>query len=179
MPDPFRLKVMKAICDQLKKITPANGFTHDLQDYTDAGGRTNQLRVFRGRDLYGDNDPLPMISVLEDFKSREDEEDDPYPYGSQQAQRNEFRVLIMGFVRNDQDNPLDPAYHLSAEVIKCLAESKVKYDILGLGAEKPSVDKMVIGAPVHRPADNDISSVAFFFLKLRLTLIEDLENPFA
>jgi hypothetical protein len=177
-PDPFRLRVMKAVCDRLKTITVQNGYRHDLSDYTDTAGRENQLRVFRGRDLYGDNDPLPMVSVLEDFRSREDEEDDPEPK-SAQVQRNLFTILIMGFVPNDQNNPLDPAYQLSADVIKCLSGAKVKYNILGLGNNLPSVDKMIIGSPVHRPADNDISSVAFFFLKVRLSLIEDQENPFA
>ena len=176
--DPFRLRVMKAICDQLKTITIENGYRHNLNDYTDSVGRPNQLRVFRGRDLYGDNDPLPMISVLEDFRSKEDEENDPDSRQAQ-VQGNPLTLLIMGFVPNDQNNPLDPAYLLSADVIKCLAKAKVKYDILGLGSDLPSVDKMIIGAPVHRPADNDVSSVAFFFLKVRLTLIEDLENPFA
>jgi hypothetical protein len=178
VPDPFRLRVMKAVCDQLKTITVDNGYLHDLSDFTDSAGRENQLRVFRGRDLYGENDPLPMISVLEDMKNREDDEDDPNPHGDQAVQRNEFRILIMGFVKNDQDNPLDPAYLLSADVIKCLGASKKRHDILGLGNNVPSVDKMIIGSPVHRPADNDISSTAFFFLKVRLVLLEN-QDPFA
>ena len=37
--DPFRLRVMKAVTDTLKTISPANGYINDLTDTTDAVGR--------------------------------------------------------------------------------------------------------------------------------------------
>lgn len=174
MPDPFRLRVMKAVSAAIKGITPANGFTHDLSDYVDADGITRE-RVFRGRDLFGPSDGLPMISILEDFRAQPIKAQSPEGGN----QRNAFPILIQGFVKDDADHPLDPAYMLEAEVRQVMAAANVRFNILGTGDRAPCVSDMVIGAPICRPADNEYSTVAYFFLSVTLTLSEDLTRPFA
>lgn len=174
MADPFRLRVLKALCDQLKTIKPANGYTNDLSDYTDDAGRPAE-RVSRGRTVFGDNDPLPMLAILEEARPSETSN------GSSNAPvaMNQFRLLIQGFVPDDRAHPLDPAYHLSAEVTKALVAAKKGGNILGLGGVAPCVTAMSIGQPVHRPGDDDVSAVAYFLVPVTLTLAENLETPFA
>lgn len=175
MPDPFRLRVMKAVCDAIKTVTPANGYTNDLGDYTDDAGR-NTERVFRGRDIFATTEPLPLIAVLEDFREKEliDERND----SSQRT--GPWKLLIQGFVPNDPEHPLDAAYVLGAEVIMALSKAKTqRFNILGFGSKLPCVSGMKIGQMVARPADGDVSDTAFFYLSVTVNLVEDLENPFA
>lgn len=176
MPDiPFRLKVMMAVTDQLKTITSANGYNHDLSDFTDEAGRPAE-RVYRGRDRFGESDALPFISILEDFRAQ-DATNEAAPNGT--AQENDWALLIQGFVKDDKDHPLDPVYWLEADVRRALVAAKNRYDILGLGDRAPCVVDMKLQNPVCRPADGEVSDVAYFFLKVTLTLVEDLESPFA
>lgn len=177
MPDAFRLRLMKGITEALKQITPANGYTHDLSDYTDSAGRTAE-RVFRGRDVFGQNDPLPMLAILEDPRAPE-----AFNGSTTSAKaQNTFRVLIQGFVRDDKNHPLDPAYALAAEAIKVIAVAKAANSgILGLNQKmrSPCVTSVQIGQPVHRPGKDEVSEHAYFLFGLTLLLAEDLENPFS
>lgn len=169
MSDPFRLRVLKAMTAALQEITPANGYTHDLS-----------TSVYRGRDTFGDGDPLPMVSILENPRAL----DPSQPRETGQSQGG-WELLLQGFVKDDFENPTDPAYLLEAEVRKRLAEEKRRgsdYDstgIFGMGQHVPCVTEIVIGSPVCRPADGQNSDVAFFWLSVTLTLAEDLEKPFA
>lgn len=175
MADPFRLRVMKAVCERLKSIAPANGYTHDLSDFIDEAGRDSE-RVFRGRLVFGENDPLPALAVLEDPRAIEANNGS----GNSPVAANEFRILVQGFVTNGVDHPLDPAYQLSAEVIKALVEGKRdKFNVLGLGHRAPCVMSLSIGQPVHRPPDDEVSAVSYFLVGVTLTLAENLETPFA
>lgn len=177
MLDPFRLRVMKGVCDVLKSITVANGYAHDMADFQDSAGRTAE-RVFRGRDFFGDNDPLPMLSVLEDPRSPEAMNG---PTTSAKSQ-NTLRLLIQGFTKDDKSHPLDPAYRLSADTIKAIAAAKRSdTGVLGLNRplRAPCVMAVSIGQPIHRPGGDDVSDHAYFLVGLTLLLAEDLENPFA
>ncbi|RWF33715.1 MULTISPECIES: hypothetical protein [unclassified Mesorhizobium] len=173
---PFRLRVVKGVCAALKTITPANGHLHDFSDFIDDAGRPAE-RVFRGRTVYGDGDPLPMLSVLEDPRARE-----PVGGGLKGGfSSNEFRLLIQGFVQDDKDHPLDPAYLASADVISALVKAKLvnNFNFLGLGNVAPCVIEILIGEPVHRPPDDEISAVAYFLVPVTLILAENFETPFA
>jgi len=173
--DPFRLRVQKALTAALKEITPANGDTHDLSDVTDRTGLT-EAKVVRGRDTFGDGDPLPLVCILEDPRMLDaNNADDGYT-----ASSGDYRLFVQGFVEDDRENPTDPAYLLVAEVIRALVrQKKDRFNILGLGDTKPCVESMVIGQPVVRPGDDIVSSVANFYLPVTLKLVEDLEEPFA
>lgn len=177
MPDSFRLRVMKGLCDALKEITPGNGYQHDLSNFSDSAGRDTE-RVVRGRAQFGENDPIPIIAIIEDPAT---ELPVNGPTTSSKAQ-NTFRVLIQGFVKDDPDHRLDPAYALSAEVIVALVRAKqAKEGILGLDQplRAPCVMAMSIGQPVHRSGDDEVSDPAYFMIRVSLLLAEDLEQPFA
>lgn len=168
--DPFRLSVMKAITAQLKSVTLTNGYSHDLSDTTDRAGRTVS-RVSRGRVRFGDSDPIPMVAVLEDPRAIEAHNaSDENPIAA-----NKFRILIQGFVQDDKENPLDPAYQLSADAISALVKAKGdRFNILGMNGR---VSALSIGQPVHRPGADEVSEHAYFVFGVTLTLIEDLERP--
>lgn len=175
--DPFRLRVVKGVCGTLKTITPANGYQHDFSDFTDEAERPAE-RVFRGRTVYGESDPLPMLSVLEDPRARE-----PVGDGLRGGlSNNPFRLLIQGFVEDDKDHPLDPAYRAAADVIAALAKAQddaKDYNFLGLGNHAPCVVDILIGEPVHRPPDDEVSAVAYFLVPVTLILAENIKTPFA
>lgn len=156
MPDSFRLQVLKALTEAIERIRPVNGYAHDL---------TNA--VFRGRTVFGSGDPIPMVSILEaplQPESYETPRDDKDTYG-------ELQLLIQGFVKDDHQNPTDPAHELLFEVKKALAATKNRANILGLGSK---VDKLIIGGGVCRPADGQVSDKAYFWLPVTVHFVEDL-----
>lgn len=166
MSDCLRLRVLKAITTALKTISPANGFEDDVSD-----------AVFRGRAYYGADDPLPMIGLIEPPVS-----DDPL-YGRADSTVNAapWSVIVQGFVRDDKMNPTDPGYRLQSAVRKVLAAEKARTGVGGdrrtpniLGMEG-AVTKLEIGSPIVRPSD-DISTVAYFWILIRITLVEDLSS---
>lgn len=175
-PDPFRLRVLKALTAQIKTVTPANGFTNDLSDFADPDDAAiTRARVFRGRELFGTSDPLPMVSILEDPRALEPLQS---PDGGTTT-AGDWDLMVQGFVDDDPENPTDPAHVLAAEVVSVIvAAAKNRNNILGLGFREPCVKKISIGSPVVRPADGSPSDQAFFWLTLTLTLIEDREKPF-
>jgi hypothetical protein len=161
MTDSFRLRVLKAVTTAIQQITPANGYQHDLSQ-----------AVFRGRTMFGETDPLPMVSILE-APLQPDQLPVPKNAG---ANLGDWELLIQGFVVDDYLNPTDPAHALLAEVKKALAVQMARRDnILGLGSK---VDRLSLGTGTCRPAD-DISGKAYFWLPLIVRMVEDLDDPFA
>lgn len=172
MTDAFRIRVQKAITAALQEITPANGYDHDFSDC-----------VFRGRLIYGDSDPVPMISILEP----------PLPPDRLPAPMNaghnagDYDLLIQGFVKDDRENPTDPAHKAMADVKKRLAfEQKRQHTLprrgfnpFGLDSEKGNrVESFKIGAGVVRPPEEGVSTKAYFWLNLSLKITEDNSDPF-
>ncbi len=174
LPVPFRLLVLQKLTEKLQAITPAHGYHFDLTS-----------AVFRGRTWFSDDDPLPMISLLEP----------PFAIDQNRTQADntdrtgDWEILIQGWVEDDSANPTDPAYVLAAEVIKALADSKKEIrtgtrtsDIFGLGAGFGDRDNAItaldIGAPVVRPAD-DVSARACFYLLVTFKIAEDMSAPFS
>lgn len=178
--DPFRLRVMKALCASLEQITPTNGYKHDLTG-----------AVFRGRDLFGGDpenggDPIPMLSILEP----------PLPIDQitappiAQTSMGDWDLLVQGFVFDDLKNPCDPAYVLLADVKKRLAYEKARTIEGSRGSSDPfgmgragngvcnSVKELVIGPGVVRPPGDGVSDKAYFWLTLTLKITEDIEQPF-
>lgn len=185
MPDPFRLRVLKALTDALKEITPANGYEFDMSDaiVTEDGQTGTIPRVTRGKVIFGDNDPLPNIVILEQ----------PQPLDQQPTQTNNpvatgpWDLLIQGFVTNDVHNPLDPAHRLMGEVKAILAKEKLRTspinnspDYLGLGDRKSNVIVgFSIGPGSVRPADGVTNDTAYFYLTLSLMVTENAVKPYA
>ena len=167
--NPIRLEIHKRLTAALEEITVANGYVTDL-----AG------KVFRGRALYGDSDPLPMVSILEvpiPIDQR------PMP-GESALGSGGWELMIQGFAVDDRDNPTDPAHLMLADVRKRLAIERRKlswgptqgatWGVLGLGR---TIVNMQIGPGVVRPPD-EISAKAYFWLTFELELAEDLADPY-
>jgi hypothetical protein len=177
MIDSTRLKVLKGLTALVKTITPANGYQSDLSDFVDDG--IIRSRVFRGRSIFGEGDPLPMISILE--MPREPSQMETPPGAT--VYSAPWELMVQGFVPDDKDNPTDPAHQLLADVEKALIAERAKrgqtpamrtYALLG----QPCVTDIVLSRGVVRPPE-EVSSKAFFWLIVTLTMVEDLLNPFA
>lgn len=164
MADPLRLRILKALTTSLQGITVDNGYVNDLSD-----------GVYRGRTMFGDADELPLVSILEAPIPLEQIESPE----SHTANFGDWDLLIQGFVKDDPKNPTDPAHVLMADVKRALAKERKKLNngnnnILGMAGK---VDRLEIGAGVVRPAD-EISAVAYFWLRVTLKIVEDNENPY-
>ncbi len=174
---PFKLRALTALTNSLKSISTAEGYLHNLADVD------GQPCVFRGRQWFGEGDPMPMVSILEGT-SPADEVAEP-PTGTNVVEYD-WPILIQGFVNDDPLNPTDPAYRLLADVRRRLAVERqrrlssdpTEFDILGLGASgKNRVVSLTIGPGVVRPAD-DVSANAYFWLTLTLRVIDNPDAPF-
>ncbi|AEG53113.1 hypothetical protein [Sinorhizobium meliloti] len=171
--EPFRLRVMKALTSCLQEITIANGYNFDLA-----------TSVFRGRMIFGENDPIPMVSILEP----------PLPLDrlgrplNSSVTNGPWDILIQGFVKDDREHPTDPAHMLMADVKKRLAvESKRKQTLPAHGFNpfgmnergmKNRVEQFTIGPGVVRPPEEAVSTKAYFWLTLSLQIVEDNFDPF-
>lgn len=164
--NPLRLEIQKRLTDALKEITIANGYRVEIGQ-----------NVFRGRLFYGDESPVPMLSILEV----------PIPLDQIPTPPNatvssgQWELILQGWTKDDKANPTDAAHVLMADVKRRLALEKKKAlgefnddGIFGLGR---GVTGMYIGAGVVRPPD-EVSSKAYFWLTITLDLAEDLEEPY-
>lgn len=174
---PFKLRVLTALTDAIKSISTTDGYLHTLAD---ANG---EPRVFRGRQWFGDGDPMPMVSVLEGISPADEVAEAPVDTNTGEY---DWPILVQGFVKDDPVNPTDPAYRLLADVRRRLAAERKRRlptdptepDILGLGASgKNRVVRLTIGPGVVRPAD-DVSANAYFWLTLTLRIIDNPDAPF-
>lgn len=159
---PFRLRLLIAITDALREISPANGYAIDVSD-----------AVFRGRSNFGEGDPLPMLSILE---TPQPPEQIRSPVDAKEA-AGPWELIIQGFIEDDRYNPTDPAHMVMADVKKRLVLEKRKVNE-GEAFGFSQVTSIVIGPGVVRPAD-EISAKAYFWLGLAVGIVEDLSDPYA
>lgn len=161
MTDCFRLAVQKELAERLVAEVPALSGA-----------------FFRGRFAFGENDPLPCGSLLEDPREF------PVSQGGDGAgsRRSDWRLLLQGWVQDDPVNPTDPAHQLAADYQRALA--KIRSDIRDdatsvLSPERKTnvIMSISIGAPIVRPPD-EFSSRAYCWLPLTLVLVEDPQRPF-
>lgn len=168
MPDPFRLRVHKALTVVLEGAV-----------YTDYRGTVTPMtgRVKRGRAVFGEETPVPLLSILE---SPIPQDPDRPPVRGTTFQ-GDWELVVQGFVPDDEDNPTDPAHILMAEVKKVLAEEKAKSNLehgsTGILGFDGLVDDLYIGPGVVRPPD-ELSDKAYFWLTLTLKVIEDYRAPY-
>ena len=164
MADPKRLRVLKAISAVLQQVTVADGYQHDLSL---AG------RVARGRLMFGDNSPTPMVAVNEPLNpDREAKRADAR--GTLAAER--WSLLVQGWAADDDANPTDPAHLLMADVKKALAtinvEGHANYRLGGL------VGKITLEPGTVRPPEREVSDKAFFWLHAIVELVENTLDPY-
>lgn len=165
--DVIRLRILKALTAALEEVD----FEYAGRSYSLAGS------VFRGRNRFGTNDPIPMISILEAPLPL----DHLAPPVDATVQSGGWELVVQGFAPDDPKNPTDPAYAFLAMVMKRFAEERRRADwddpadgILGLGR---FVTNMYIGTGVVRPPD-EVSEKAYFWLSVTLDLAEDLADPY-
>jgi hypothetical protein len=167
--DPTRLRIQKQLTAALQSISVADGYRHDLGITVDAPDG----HVFRGRVLFGPEDPMPLVAILETPLQPDQlgtQPDNSVIHGS-------WDLTIQGFVEDDYLNPTDPAHHLVADVIRRLAVEKrrnANFELFDMG---DIVTDITIGVPVVRPPD-EISAKAYFYLPIVLTIAEDLYKPY-
>lgn len=169
MPVPLRLQILKNLTASLGQVV----HQYTPEDGTPTPAVAMAGKVFRGRTVFGADDPLPMFSILEA----------PIPVdqvptlGDNTGNTGVWELLIQGFVEEDHAHPTDPAHYLLAECKARLAWEKARnqdFDILGLGKHVMEIE---IGPGVVRPPD-EISDKAYFWLNVTLRLSEDLLKPY-
>lgn len=176
MPDSKQLVVLKRLTALIEGANPDND-----DPATDAAYAVD-LRgaVFRGRSEIGASDPKPCIVILEA----------PQPINgipadtNQTVRKEEWRLLVQGFVQDDKTNPSDPAYALKAIVEQRLSRLSAVSGSTGdpvfpedylLGR---LVVNVVIGQGVVRPPTKEVSPTAFFYIPLTVELKTDITNPY-
>lgn len=166
MSDPFRIRVQKKLTEALESVTTT----------LDATSMTG--KVFRGRAWFGDKDPLPMISILEEPIPPEGLSGPAEDTGTSTP----YTLIIQGFVKDDPDNPTDPAHFLLADVKKALAAERKNagsaQGVFQFGTKYPMIQTLEIGSGVVRPPD-ELSAKAYFWLTLTLGLVEDDDDGYA
>lgn len=173
MADSQKLAALKALTTHLRGITPANGYVAATWG-TDYDLSAN---VFRGRTLFGKNDPIPLISILESPRS-----DTGLSAGEHGRSRKEdWSLLIQGWATDNADNPTDPAYGLMDVVEHRLSRLTATSDLTGdpvypaeylLGR---SIADLAVLPGIVRPPVEQVSSKAFFYLPVRITLVRGNE----
>lgn len=162
MADSYRLTALKLLTAHLQGITPANGYTYDLS-----------ASVFRGRSLFGQGDPVPMVSILESPRSDQGK----FAGQGNEARSEKWSLLIQGWAEDDIENPTDPAYGLMDAVEDRLMRITKVSGHTGNGLYPGeylldrSVADMVILPGVVRPPMEQVSSKAFFYLPVSVTLV--------
>ena len=178
---PFKLLVMRAVTSAIKEVTPNAGYGVDLSDFNPGDGVPME-RLFRGRPWFGDNDPMPMVSVLEGVNPADEVVEPPVDWTSGEY---DWQLLVQGFVKDDKKHPTDPAYYLMRDVRRRLALEKKRLkpgrqgtvDPFGSSTFSPpgcGIKNITIGPGVVRPAD-DVSAKAYFWLTLTLRIVENAE----
>ena len=155
MADTKRLQVLKALTTLLETVPGV------------------QL-VSRGRTTFGDRDPLPRVTIVEALNPDREMQ----PAGDRPQQMDGWVLLLLGHAPDDRDHPTDPAHNLMGEVKKVLARiadrapGNSDYMLGGL------VTRIDIEPGTVRPPD-DLSMLAYFYLRVRLTVVERLFDPFS
>jgi hypothetical protein len=157
-----------ALSAAFREITPANGYIHDLS------GTGKQNKVFRGRAVFGEGDPLPMVSILEP-PLPPDQQLSP---ASSRSITGRWEQIVQGFVQDDKNNPTDPAQRLVADVLQRLAVEKAKEGGKPYCLGFRRIKSIIIGPPVVRPPDDLISSKAYFWVSISIDMVEDLLHPY-
>lgn len=161
MADSKRLAIAKALTNVLEtEVAVANGYQHDL-----AG------KVHRGRVTFSAREALPRVAIMETLNP----DREPIRAGWQPTQKDSLILLLQGHAEDDQDHPTDPAHLLMADIKKALARIMLTtspyFRLGGLIADFNMEPGIV------RPPD-DLSSMAYFYMRVRLEVVEHLADPY-
>jgi len=162
-----RLAALKYLCDYLEtEVSVANGYNYDLVD-----------AVFRGRMEFGEDDPLPRISVLEGLNA----DREPVTAGTgSHTQKDNWIILLQGQVPDDPENPTDPAHNCMADVkaaIGKLRKAMSELDGRFTGTPWQVITDLGIEPGTVRPPDQ-LSNKAFFWIRVVLKIVEEMDDPY-
>jgi hypothetical protein len=168
-----QLDFLMRLTSHLEGIVPANGYDFDL-----AG------KVFRGRLVFGADDPDPVISVVEHLSADVTVD----TAGENRCERSETWVLLVqGWVRVIDEHPTDPVYNLKAatehRLARCISlnnQGQPQYpDEYFLGLHRRNVTGLTIGpGVVSAPVRPEASTRAFFYLPLGVGWASDVSDPY-
>lgn len=165
-----QLAILDALTGLLEGINPDNDYDYDLRG-----------RVFVGRLIFGNSDPVPVISVVESPRP------DPFALSEVQSKLKRlerWELFVQGWAEGeDITQPTRETYLLKGVVEMRLARmAQLKPNASGglypefrLGG---LVGEAQIGPGSVRPADGRDVSRPFFFIPLQLTYNRDLANTF-
>lgn len=173
MADSYRLAVLKRLTTHLQGITPANGYEYDLSP----DAPFPKGKVFRGRTIFGQDDPVPLVSILESPRS-----DAGQFAGENGYQRSEgWGLMIQGWAADDVDNPTDPAYGLMEAVEHRLSRIIAQDASSGMAVYPDeymlgkTISSLTVLPGVVRPPMAEVSAKAFFYLPVRIGLVRPSE----
>lgn len=166
MADSKRLHVLKRLTTFLEGVTVANGYDHDLTG-----------RVSRGLAIVSSETPLPWVNIIENLNP----DRDPMETGEGLIQQDDWILLLQGWVDTDEDDiyPTDKAHALMADVKRRLSriidpgEPTSRNPDYLLGGD---IEGFLCEPGVVRPPD-EISSTAYFYLRVVVKLVEHLDDP--
>lgn len=175
-----KLAAMVALTGLLETMTRANGYEYDLAPVRDDSGKLFP-RIYRGRTVFGDDDPVPCLSILEGPLP---DENPRYADDNNGVRTEQWVLFLQGWAETNKDNPTDPCYammacvqrHISRVVQKRQSGLPSYPDVYMLGG---AVVSFTIGPGVVRPPQDGVSSRAFFYLPVVLGLPVDVTEPFA
>lgn len=170
----IKLQVLQYLTNHLQGITVESGFQHNLSE-----------AVFRGKDLFGPNDKGDIVSILEakatDYGKFADE--------NNVVRKDDWIILVQGWVDDnvrgrgpDSKHQTDAVYSLLGDVEQRLSQL-VATDSKGVPVYKGIyrmgglVTDMRLSSSVVRPAEQNVSAKAFFYLPIRIGLAYSICNP--
>lgn len=177
MIDSKRLATLRWLTAYLaREITPTNGYQFDLS--------ADDRSVVRGVMFRDRTDPLPQVSILEDL----DPERYPRRAGVSSAahgvDKDEWVLLVQGWVEDDKDFPTDAAYLLMADVQKAIAKLSKGMDPVTFAPASPDyrmgglVADIKVETGVVRPAMENVTDKALFWCRVVLGFVEDKQDPY-
>lgn len=175
----YRLNVLKKLTAHLELMNPDDGFSGAV------AGLDLRTKVHRGRLLFGDNDPVPMLSIVEFPRPGAG----TYADNEETTRSAEWPLVLQGWCENDTQNPSDPAYNLMADVVQQLSKINVKdsaYYLLGkpdpsdplAAVRNYNIAGIRLGPGVVRPPEGQLSTHAFFYLPIWVKLAEISNKPY-
>lgn len=173
MADPKRLLLKKKLTEWLEGITPANGYQHDLSS-TDG-----VTKVFRGRDKFGESDPLPALAIIEPLNPDRDIDD----AGTGRVVSEQLVLMIQGWAAPDvsEIHPTDAADRLLADAKKRIGELigndlperelQPWHNLYGMAAD------VRVEPGTVRPPDQ-FSSLAYCYFRVAFGFVEKIDDPY-
>ena len=174
MADTKRLQLKIKLTEWLEGITPDNGFQHDLSP-----GVGGVVKVFRGRDKFGDADPLPAAAIIEPLNPDRDIND----AGEGREVHEELILMIQGWAAQDASeiHPTDGADRLLGDLKKRIGqlmgndlppnEAEAHHNLFGL-ATSVRVEPGTV-----RPPDQ-FSSLAYCYFRVAFGFVERMDDPY-